>query len=335
MMAAKRLQQYFSSGSEDDQTREERRLKEEQKRKEEARLRKWDTVGGVEGSSSQDQKPKQEKQQIDPTRWTELVYNYSSNPTPSSSSPNPGVPSTHRRSSDSDPSKKIRASEMPNRAQSAVELYAKYPLFVRSSSASKGRSNKSSASLATSYAPAYGVTASSSSSLKTSTSEVSSGTAGASALTLPGVDPALYAGKRLGGGPRRPIAKGVEGLLVVPDVLLRPTRPVSSSLPSGSGPLESPSKGMRRSESEASVTRKSGRSSSALGALKENEVQGVWHRPDEGSEDSRSSVSRSSVSQESGSRRGRKSRSNRSGSRRSVVEGKLLIGDVNSSFTYQ
>ncbi|EJD07084.1 uncharacterized protein FOMMEDRAFT_17580 [Fomitiporia mediterranea MF3/22] len=325
MMAAKRLQALLASDvSDDEKTRAERRAAEEQQRKVEARLSRYDVTGEyARSSSSERDKKRQEVPAIDPMRWTELVYNYRSG---SSSPPsNPGIPSTHRRASDSDPSKRIRSPGAPSRTQSALELYAKYPLFARSTSNTAPRkTNKSSASLATTFAPAYGVTLSSSTSITSSTSSVSGRTAGASALTIPGVDPELYAGKRLGGGPRRPIAKGVEKQLLVPDVLLRPTLPVSSSLPTGMSPPSRLSSEMKRSGSEANVSRKSGRSASVLGSVNEGDVegvQGVWHRPEEGSEDSRSSVTRSSTSdQESRSRRGKKSRSSKSGSRQPIAE---------------
>ncbi|THH09100.1 hypothetical protein EW145_g2254 [Phellinidium pouzarii] len=122
-----------------------------------------------------------------------------------------------------------------------------------------------------------------------------------SALTLPGVDPELYAGKRLS-TPRRSIAKGVEGLLLVPDILLHrtpaPAAAVSRSLPSAGIAAGSMAQNMRRSGSEASVSRKnerrsSKRSTSKLGAVRESD-EGIWHRMEEVSEDSRSAATSSS-----------------------------------------
>ncbi|OCB88158.1 hypothetical protein A7U60_g4675 [Sanghuangporus baumii] len=335
MMTAKRLQEMIASDAMDDErTRAEKREREEKQRKETERLRRWDFTGEMSRSSSNDReknKKKEEGQKFDPLRWTEVIYQYnattSSNPSPAS----PGIPSTHRRASDTERSKVVvRAPDAPNRTQSALELYAKYPLFVHSASGNaSGKATKSSASLATSYAPAYGITASSSSnSVRSSaTSGVTARTPGASALTLPGVDPELYAGKRLA-GPRRQIAEGLEGKLCLPDVLLRPpTSQLSSSLPSGSDPRapRSSTGVMRRSGSEASVSgKKSGRSASTLGAVRESEEMenGVWRCQEEGSEDSRSSATRSSTSEREWRGRDKKgkSRASSSGKERPVVE---------------
>ncbi|KAH8113734.1 hypothetical protein DFH11DRAFT_1600787, partial [Phellopilus nigrolimitatus] len=53
---------------------------------------------------------------------------------------------------------RVRVPGAPTRTQSALELYAKYPFFVRTpslSSTSPAPRAKSNASLATSYAPAF------------------------------------------------------------------------------------------------------------------------------------------------------------------------------------
>ncbi|KAH8108923.1 hypothetical protein DFH11DRAFT_1818304 [Phellopilus nigrolimitatus] len=177
--------------------------------KEEERRRAWDLTGEAEREARANRragkveaKP-EEVETIDPARWSDLVYNYGGNSNPSAPA---GVDPT------------------------ALELYAKYPLFVRapsSSSTSPSPPMKSNASLATSYAPTFGLvtstSASKSASIKSATTSVSGNAhSGASALTLLGVDPALYASKRHA-APRHVLAKGVERKLLMADVLLRPT----------------------------------------------------------------------------------------------------------------
>ncbi|KAH8105681.1 hypothetical protein DFH11DRAFT_1833904 [Phellopilus nigrolimitatus] len=334
-MAARRLQVIFRSGAADgEQAKEERRLREEQVKRREERRRAWDLTGEAEREARANRKvgkvetKPEEVETIDPARWSDLVYNYGGNSNPSAPA---GVISTHRRPSTgaaSDPQANannaetvrrplVRAPGAPTRTQSALELYAKYQRFVRapsSSSTSPAPRAKSNASLATSYAPAFGLvtstSASKSASTKSATTSVSDDThSGTSALTLPGVDPALYAGKKRA-APRRVLAKGK---LLVPDVLLRST--VSASLPASSlaGPV-SPAP-MRRSGSEASVSGRSRRSAGALGSVREEgvegEAEGTWHRPAEEMSEDWTGTSVTNASVTSGSRKGHKSRSKR------------------------
>ncbi|KAH8115835.1 hypothetical protein DFH11DRAFT_1830913 [Phellopilus nigrolimitatus] len=334
-MAARRLQAIFRSGAADgEQAKEERRLREEQVKRREERRRAWDLTGEAEREARANRKAgkveakPEEVETIDPARWSDLVYNYGGNSNPSAPA---GVISTHRRPSTgaaSDPQANannaetvrrplVRAPGAPTRTQSALELYAKYQRFVRapsSSSTSPAPRAKSNASLATSYAPAFGLvtstSASKSASTKSATTSVSDDThSGTSALTLPGVDPALYAGKKRA-APRRVLAKGK---LLVPDVLLRST--VSASLPASSlaGPV-SPAP-MRRSGSEASVSGRSRRSAGALGSVREEgvegEAEGTWHRPAEEMSEDWTGTSVTNASVTSGSRKGHKSRSKR------------------------
>ncbi|KAI5118429.1 hypothetical protein M0805_009707 [Coniferiporia weirii] len=314
LMAARRLQELFAAGiTDDEQSRAERRACEERERQEEELRRRWEHTGESDRDGSKERRLREKKEKdeqkakskaFDPLKWSELVYNYGGDSSTASS----GVVSTHRHTSNVEPSpRRVVAPGAPSRTQSALELYAKYPLFARpvsSTAASVATRTKSSASLATSYAPAYGVTTLSTSPTSRSTSSTStSHTAGlsekGSALTLPGADPALYAGKRLS-TPRRPIAKGVEGMLLVPEILLRPApmSSVSASLPAAGQASTSGASGMRRSGSEASVSRKSEgksgkRSVSTLGAVREGD-EGVWHQPEDMSEDSRSSATSAS-----------------------------------------
>ncbi|KAH8114033.1 hypothetical protein DFH11DRAFT_1509323 [Phellopilus nigrolimitatus] len=335
MRAASRLQAIFLSGAADGElAKEERRLREKQMKKEEELRRAWDLTGEAEREARANRragkveaKP-EEVETIDLARWSDLVYNYGGNSNPRAPA---GVISTHRRPSTgaaSDPQANggntetvrrpfVRAPGAPTRMQSALELYAKYPLFVRapsSSSTSPAPRAKSNASLATSYAPAFGLVTSTSSSKSASTKSAATSVSddahsGTSALTLPGVDPALYAGKKRA-VPRRVLAKGVEGKLLVPGVLLRST--VSASLPASSfaGPV-SPAP-MRRSGSEASVSGRSRRSAGALGSVREEgvegEAEGTWHRPAEEMSGDGTGTSVTSASVTCGSRKGHRSR---------------------------
>ncbi|KAH8113689.1 hypothetical protein DFH11DRAFT_1773660 [Phellopilus nigrolimitatus] len=319
LMAARRLQAIFARAR---RTASRRRRRGGCGRSREARANR--RAGKVEA------KP-EEVETIDPARWSDLVYNYGGNSNPRAPA---GVISTHRRPSTgaaSDPQANagntetvrrplVRAPGAPTRTQSALELYAKYPLFVRapsSSSTSHAPRAKSNASLATSYAPAFGLVTSTSASKSASTKSAATSVSndahsGTSALTLPGVDPALYAGKKRA-APRRVLAKGVEGKLLVPDVLLRST--VSASLPASSlaGPV-SPAP-MRRSGSEASVSGRSRRSAGALGSVREEgvegEAEGTWHRPAEEMSEDGTGTSVTSASVTSGSRKGHRSRGER------------------------
>ncbi|KAH8103169.1 hypothetical protein DFH11DRAFT_1657090, partial [Phellopilus nigrolimitatus] len=74
---------------------------------------------------------------IYPAHWSDLVYNYGGNLNPSAPA---GVISTNRRPStgtvsdpqaNADNAATVRAPDAPTRTQSALELYAKYSLFVR------------------------------------------------------------------------------------------------------------------------------------------------------------------------------------------------------------
>ncbi|KAH8100753.1 regulator of chromosome condensation 1/beta-lactamase-inhibitor protein II [Phellopilus nigrolimitatus] len=117
-MAARRLQVIFRSGAADsEQAKEERRSREEQ----EGREGRGETQG---------------VETIYPARWNDLVYNYGGNLNPSAPA---GVISTHRRPSigaASNPQANavntatVCAPGAPTRTQSALELYAKYPLFL-------------------------------------------------------------------------------------------------------------------------------------------------------------------------------------------------------------
>ncbi|KAH8111248.1 hypothetical protein DFH11DRAFT_1614048, partial [Phellopilus nigrolimitatus] len=101
---------------------------------------------------------------IDPARLSGLVYNYGGN---SNLSAPAGVISTHHQPStgaasdtqaNADNASTVRAPGAPTRTQSALELYARVSLFVRtpsSSSTSPGPRMKSNASFATSYALAF------------------------------------------------------------------------------------------------------------------------------------------------------------------------------------
>ncbi|KAH8104372.1 hypothetical protein DFH11DRAFT_1761044 [Phellopilus nigrolimitatus] len=261
LMAARRLQAIFRSGVAD-----------------------GERTGKVEA------KP-EEVETFDPARWSGLVYNYGGNSNPSAPV---DVISTHSRPSIGavfDPQANadntatvrrplVRAPAAPTHAQSALELYAKDPLVVHapsSSSTGPAPRKKSNVSFATSYSPALGRVTSTSASKSASTKSASTSVSddahsGTSALTLPGVDPALYAGKRRA-APRRVLAKGVEGKLLVPDVLLRST--VSASLPASSlaGPVSpAPMRRSKRSAGESGSVREEGG---------EGEAEGTWHRPAE------------------------------------------------------
>ncbi|KAH8104401.1 hypothetical protein DFH11DRAFT_1760892 [Phellopilus nigrolimitatus] len=218
LMAAKRLQAISRSGAADgEQAKEEMKLLEEHvKEEEEERRRAWDLTGEAEREAHANRRAGkveaklEEVETIDPARWSDLVYNYGGNSNPSAPA---GIISTHRRPStgaasdpqaNADNAATVRAPGALTRTQSALELYAKCPFFVRapsSSSTSPAPRAKSNANLATSYAPAFGsVTSTSTSkfaSTKSATTSVSDDAySGVSALTLSGVDPALYAGKR-------------------------------------------------------------------------------------------------------------------------------------------
>jgi hypothetical protein len=365
MMAARRLQALFRTAQRDNESSRRERKEEEDKRRRDEQLRsRW--FGAVvtaerfekENEERRLAEEKREKERKEAARmWKDAVYNNRGGPIASSSvatasGVTSAVPSTHRRASEPDPAARAaRAPGAPSRTQSALEIYAKYPLFARSSSKGAGPSVgsglknpcKSSASLATSASTAFGISASPSNSLasnsniRSSTGKSTSSSMDAS--TLPGVvDPEMYKGKRLAGSrPRRLIAEGVEGKLLIPAVLLKPIQPSSSgqlcsSLPN-SGLVPRPGDGdvnggMKRSESEANVVRRAGsvsastrsrsgkgkgkRSESALGAVKEEavstsevraEAKGEWHRP-EASETSSVSGSSSSGMRVKGRRRG-------------------------------
>ncbi|THG97405.1 hypothetical protein EW145_g7624 [Phellinidium pouzarii] len=115
--------------------------------------------------------------------------------------------------------------------------------------------------------------------------------------------------------------ESVEGLLLVPDILLHrtpaPAAAVSRSVPSAGITAGSMAQNMRRSGSEASVSRKNERRShkrsmSKLGAMREGDEE-VWHRTEEVSKDSRSTVTSSNgktnSKQEKVSRKADKARS--------------------------
>ncbi|KAH8108937.1 hypothetical protein DFH11DRAFT_1516175 [Phellopilus nigrolimitatus] len=280
LMTARLLVEIFRSGAADgEQAKEERRLREEQAKKEEERRRAWDLTGEAEREARANrragkvEKPKPAVR-FDPARWRETVYSFA---TRDHSAP-VGVISTHRRSStgpasdsqtNADNTAKVRrplvrAPAAPTHAQSALELYAWDPLVVHapsSSSTGPAPRKKSNVSFATSYSPALGRVTSTSASKSASTKSASTSVSddahsGTSALTLPGVDPALYAGKRRA-APRRVLAKGVEGKLLVPDVLLRSTVSARRS---------------KRSAGELESVREEGG---------EGEAEGTWHRPAE------------------------------------------------------
>ncbi|KAH8108582.1 hypothetical protein DFH11DRAFT_1881746 [Phellopilus nigrolimitatus] len=196
LMAAKRLQAISRSCAADgEQAKEEMKLREEHVKKEEERRRAWDLTGGAVREAHANRRAGK-VETIDRARWSDLVYNYGGNLDPSTLS---GIIWTHRRPSTgaaSDPQANadnvatVRAPGAPTRTQNALELYAKYPFF-------------SNANLATSYAPAFGLLASTSASkTKSATTLVSDD---AHSGTLPSVDPALYAGRRRA-APRRPQA---------------------------------------------------------------------------------------------------------------------------------
>lgn len=328
LTAARRISAMFATNSsnyETDSQRREKAAAEEKKRRERELRRKWfgDEVADKEEKLEEEERRRQEEAEKEKKVWAkkcqENLYNPWVDEPKASTSVFPAVPSTHRRASDNSTTVRAAYAGTPSRAQSALELYAKYPIFAGSNSNSRQNPCKFSASLATSSSTAFGISSKSSA----TSSRRSKRTASTDASTLPGaIDPEAYKGKRLAGTrPRRAIAEGLEGKLVLPDVLLRPIPPSSlgaqlaSSLPNSglAGRPSSSSGQMRRSESEANVVGrargKAKRSTSALGSVREeagpstsvtadaDEVkseQGMWHKQEPS--DTASSVSGSSAS---------------------------------------
>lgn len=223
------------------------------------------------------------------------------------------------------------------RAQSAIELYSKYPLFTKNNKAKPRARGTLAASptVSASYQPASGIIDAAPAPIRTSHSRARS----AASSTVEGrprsvdrvsifdEDGALapeFAGRKLNKAytsqsPRPILAKGLEGRLLVPDVLLKPSGSASGSLGDTSIPRVSSTTSLRmtRSRSEASVPRASAGAGvkSALGSVKE---EGAWHRPAEKAEkdgDEAGSEASASGSGSSGVRKGR--RGSGSGSSRS------------------
>lgn len=254
------------------------------------------------------------------------------------------------------------------RAQSAIELYSKYPLFTKNNKAKPRVRGTLAASptVSASYQPASGIIDAAPAPIRTSHSRARS-TASSTVEGRPrsvdrvsifDEDGALapeFAGRKLNKAytsqsPRPILAKGLEGRLLVPDVLLKPSGSASGSLGDGSIPRANSMTSLRmtRSRSEASVPRASAGAGagvkSALGSVKE---EGVWHRPAEkdgdeaGSEASASASASGSGS--SGVRKGRRgsgssrSRSSKDPSRAGLklhergrlnMEGELVLSGV-------
>lgn len=259
------------------------------------------------------------------------------------------------------------------RAQSAIELYSKYPLFTKNNNKAKLRARgtlAASPTVSASYQPASGIIDAAPAPIRTSHSRARS-TASSTVEGRPrsvdrvsifDEDGALapeFAGRKLNKAytsqsPRPILAKGLEGRLLVPDVLLKPSGSASGSLGDNSSPVprvnSMASAGLRmtRSRSEASVPRASTGMKSALGSVKE---EGAWHRPAEkdgdeaGSEASASASASGSGS--SGVRKGRRgsgsgsSRSSKDPSRAGLklhergrlnMEGEFALSAVRSCF---
>ncbi|KAH8115534.1 hypothetical protein DFH11DRAFT_1725774 [Phellopilus nigrolimitatus] len=148
----------------------------------------------------------------------------------------------------------------------ALELYAKYPLFVHASSSSStslAPHTKSNANLATSCAPAFSLVASTSASRSPSTKSATTFSddahSGASALTLPGVNPEPYADKRRAAPAREPAH-------------VEPGRASVSSADDAQ---------RQRGERQRLQQRSAGASGSVHEEGDEGEAEGTWHRPAE------------------------------------------------------
>lgn len=220
------------------------------------------------------------------------------------------------------------------RAQSAIELYSKYPLFTKNNKA-KPRAHgtlAASPTVSASYQPASGIIDAAPAPIRTSHSRARS-TASSTVEGRPrsvdrvsifdedGALAPAFAGRKLNKAytsqsPRPILAKGLEGRLLVPDVLLKPSGSASGSLGDNSSPVprvnSMASLRMTRSRSEASVPRASVGAGagvkSALGSVKE---EGAWHRPAEkaekdGDEAGSEASASASASGSSGVRKGRR-----------------------------
>ena len=297
-MAAKRLNKYFFS---DEANAEKRAARKEKEKREREQRATWDLTSdaklrGEYGKAVAEGGNEREEQQMDPTKWQEVVYGYPKKANGQEGDMKPWVASTHRhalaRANGEDPLAKSEASNRalsaPIRAQSALELYSKYPLF------SKANVNASAGGRQLSAKPTTSMSFENVSANATTTENNRSATRrlsldeyqDADAAKVLGLDPERYGGKKLA-RPRPLIPKSVEGRLVLPESLLRaegPLPPVfgngmsSASLPNapsalrmssrtGSGLMSqthhqnpSPFSGLRRNTSEMSVGRASGNS---------------------------------------------------------------------------